>query len=73
MSKYLGRTAAVQYLKEKHGEPASLTVGSLKTLAVRGGGPPLYKFGRKVGYLPEDLDAWVESRVRRVGSTSEAA
>ena len=73
MSKFLGREASVQYIIEKYGEPAAPTVGTLKTLAVRGGGPPLYKFGRKVGHLPEDLDDWVEGRARRVCSTSEGA
>lgn len=30
----------------------------------RGGGPPFVKMGRAVRYRSEDLDAWVDSRMR---------
>jgi excisionase family DNA binding protein len=30
----------------------------------RGGGPAFVKMGRAVRYRSEDLDAWVESRIR---------
>ena len=42
----------------------------LKTLRVRGGGPPYVKRGRAVRYLRRDLDRWLESL--RVTSTSDA-
>ncbi len=42
----------------------------LEKLRVYGGGPRFVKLGtRAVGYRPEDLEQWLEQRVRR--STSE--
>jgi predicted DNA-binding transcriptional regulator AlpA len=49
-----------------------LSESSLEKLRCRGDGPAFVKIGsRAVGYLIEDLDAWLVSRRRR--STSEPA
>ena len=42
----------------------------LEKLRVIGGGPVFYKFGRRVLYRKEDLDAWAATRRRR--STSDS-
>lgn len=42
---------------------------TLESMRVRGGGPPFYKFGRRVLYNQGELQTWAESR-RRV-STSD--
>ena len=42
----------------------------LEKLRVIGGGPIYYKFGRRVLYRKEDLDAWAAARRRR--STSDS-
>lgn len=44
---------------------------SLQSWRQRGGGPPFFKFGRKVAYREDELFEWIESQ-RRL-STSEAA
>ncbi len=44
----------------------------LRTLRVRGGGPPYVKRGRSVRYLKSDLDKWLESlKVRNTAEASE--
>jgi hypothetical protein len=68
---YMRRAAAADYAKERYGEAAAPSEGLLAKLASKGGGPIYYRFGRTVGYLPEDIDAWIAARARRVGSTSE--
>jgi hypothetical protein len=72
VSKYLTRREVPSYLREKHGEPAVVTEKTLAKYAVLGGGPAFTKFGRKVGYTPDNLDAWVAARARNCRSTSEA-
>jgi len=53
---------------------AALIVGlspsTLAKLRLNGNGPLYCKLGRRVVYRPEDLNAWLESRVVR--DTSEA-
>lgn len=46
-----------------------LAPATLETLRSRGGGPPFVKLGRRVVYRREDLDAWLQERVRK--STSD--
>jgi hypothetical protein len=43
---------------------------TLRNKRVTGGGPPYFKVGRKVLYLPSDLRAFMAAR--RVTSTSQA-
>jgi predicted DNA-binding transcriptional regulator AlpA len=48
----------------------SLSERTLEGLRVRGGGPRFISLSRRaVAYRPEDLEEWVQSRVRR--STSD--
>ena len=44
-------------------------VKTLQAWRCRGGGPKFCRVGRLVRYLPQDVEAWIESR--RVASTSE--
>ncbi len=60
-SKYLRRSAAAKYVREKWGMPCSAKW--LAKLAVVGGGPVYRKAGRFPLYSPEDLDDWAESRL----------
>jgi len=47
---------------------------TLSTKATRGGGPPYYKFGKRVLYRWSDALAWAESRLspRRTSTSDEA-
>lgn len=66
---FLRRDQAANYLQDRYG---AYTTETLAKLATIGGGPPFVKFGRFPLYKPEDLDAWVESRMSKlVSSTSE--
>lgn len=42
----------------------------LEVAAVKGGGPPMTKIGRKVSYRVSDLRSWLDTK--RVQSTSDA-
>ena len=44
-------------------ELTGLSVTSLRTMRVRGGGPPFAKLGASVRYRRGDVDAWVEQRL----------
>ena len=46
-----------------------LSERTLERSRVTGDGPPFVKAGRRVLYRPDDIDAWIASRVRT--STSE--
>lgn len=46
---------------------------SLAKWRVSGTGPVFVKVGSRVFYRPQDLDAWVETRLRRSTSEYEAA
>lgn len=49
-------------------------VSTLTRLRISGDGPPFVKLGhRKVYYRQADVDAWIESRVRRSTSDPGAA
>lgn len=56
---YLGRKAAALWLTD-HGYPTKAS--TLATMAVRGGGPPYEKFGRRTRYSHEHLIAWAVAR-----------
>jgi hypothetical protein len=61
-SVFLTRREAAAHLLEKFGTPGSISPATLAKLAVIGGGPAIHRFGRKVGYLARDLDAWMATR-----------
>ena len=46
-----------------------LGLSTLAKLRISGGGPPFYKFGRRVLYDPKDLESWAMERRRK--STSD--
>lgn len=58
--RFLSRTEAADYLQSLG---LSTTRTSLQKLASVGGGPRFRRFGRRVLYTTEDLQAWVESRL----------
>jgi hypothetical protein len=71
-SKYLRRKEASEYLQNRWG--IRCAPGYLAKLAVTGGGPPFRKRNRDPLYAPSDLDAWVESKIGPlVSSTAELA
>ncbi len=66
----LRRSEAATYLLETHG--IRRAVGTLAKLAVVGGGPRFRVAGRTPLYSTDDLDAWAESILSPlVSSTSE--
>jgi len=67
----LRRHEASKYLHEVHG--VERAPSTLAKLAVTGGGPAFRRIGRVPLYAPEDLDAWVVSKLSLpMHSTSEA-
>ena len=60
-NRFLSSRRAADYL--------GLSTRTLDRLRVSGGGPVFMKFGGRVRYLREDLDAWAQSRRRK--STSD--
>lgn len=59
---------------EQAGEALSLSPSTLAKMRLSGEGPIYCKMGgRKVGYRPADLDAWVASRLHRSTSEYEAS
>lgn len=70
---FLSRREAAAYFQEKYGAPCAISPKTLAKLAVTGGGPAYYKFGRRVGYTTQSLDAWAKSRFSEErSSTSDA-
>jgi hypothetical protein len=67
----LDRLAASEKLEEWFGKPGAVKPKTLAKLACVGGGPPMIKFGRKVGYAEKPLYGWGRSRARIVKSTSD--
>ena len=67
---FLRRADAANYVENRHGVPcAARTLAKLATL---GGGPVIHYFGKVPLYRPDDLDAWVQSRISGpVASTAE--
>jgi hypothetical protein len=67
---YLLRNEAAQYVREKWG--VRCAPKTLAKLACIGGGPEFRRAGRSPLYEPEQLDAWVLSRIGPpVHSTSD--
>ncbi|MCE7887709.1 MAG: DNA-binding protein [Alphaproteobacteria bacterium PRO2] len=58
----LTRTESEKYLIEKYGRAGAVSAKTLAKLACVGGGPVFCRIGRRIAYLPSDLDAWVKSR-----------
>ena len=58
--KYLERSEAAEYLTEKGCRTAKTTLGKFATT---GGGPVYQIFGSRALYLPENLDAWADSKM----------
>lgn len=56
----LDRPAAARFLKSLY--DLRVTAGSLATMATRGGGPRMIKFGRYARYRKADLIDWVRLR-----------
>lgn len=52
-------------------EKTKLSVSTLAKKAMSGDGPPMRKIGRRVVYIEEEVDAWLDQHFRR--STSEPA
>lgn len=52
-------------------EKLNVTPGALAKWRVAGTGPAFTRIGRRIGYRPGDVEAWLDAR--RVASTSELA
>jgi len=57
---FLTRREAATYLQAKYRVGA---VGTLAKAVTVGGGPAFRKIGKRVVYLPSDLDAWARERM----------
>lgn len=69
--RFLRRKAASQYLLDVHGVVRAPS--TLAKYAVIGGGPVFQRIGRDPVYTPNDLDAWVASKLSGpMRSTSDA-
>ena len=67
--RFLSRREAANHVKER-GLPAAES--TLAKYATVGGGPEFQKFGHRVFYTEEALDAWITSKLSGfVASTSE--
>lgn len=60
MDRILNRKEAALFLA-RAGFP--LAPNTLAKMAVRGGGPPFYRWGRRVAYRSGDLLAWAQDRL----------
>lgn len=58
--KYLDRREAAEYLSARG---LRFSHNTLSKLATVGGGPSYRKFGVRVVYTREDLDAWIEHKL----------
>jgi hypothetical protein len=61
--------AAVYLTCDEAGAHLKLSVKTLEKMRTIGGGPRFRKFGRRVLYSLQDLEAWADSRA--CGSTSD--
>ncbi len=70
-NKFLDRRQAAEYMT---GRGFKISHNTLQKFATIGGGPQYHKFGIRVLYSAEDLDAWVAGKLSPArSSTSEAA
>lgn len=58
--KLLGRTAAAEYVRSRD---VPLEPSTLAKYATVGGGPEMRKFGRRVLYETQALEAWIEEKL----------
>jgi hypothetical protein len=58
---WLNRAEAAGYVTARG---APVTKAQLAKLACLGGGPPYRRWGNRTLYTAEELDAWLESRMR---------
>ena len=66
---YLTRREAAAYVTQRG---LKLSSNTLQKMASRGGGPLYSIFGRNAVYTPQNLDAWIETKISRPRrSTSE--
>lgn len=63
---YLSRQEASDYLKARG---ITVAVSTLSKLVSVGGGPPVHRFGRTPLYRRQDLDRWIEQRIRHEPGT----
>jgi hypothetical protein len=68
----LPRNEASQKLYEWFGLVGCVSPKTLAKYACIGGGPPMVKFGRRVGYPERRLFEWGRARARVVSSTSDS-
>lgn len=61
--KFLTREQAAAFLREEIGIPIEFSTLE-KLCALRQGPPVAARWGRRVLYLPADLEAWARKRVR---------
>ena len=67
--RFRSRREASKYIKD-HGLPAAES--TLAKYATVGGGPEFHKFGHRVFYTEEALDAWITSKLSSpITSTSQ--
>ena len=57
--------------RDTAGAAIYLTRQTMESLAIRGGGPPYVRVGRRALYCKGDLLAWVSRTGRRVDNTSQ--
>ena len=67
----LPRSEASEKLTEWFGPCGRIGPATLAKYACLGGGPPMLKFGRRVGYPERQLYEWGRARARFVASTSD--
>ena len=69
MQRYLNRREQVAYCRERG---LKITKSFLEKLACKGGGPEYQIWGNQAVSTPEQMDAWIESRLTEPHkSTSE--
>jgi hypothetical protein len=68
----LTRSEASEKLTEWFGQCGRIGPATLAKYACLGGGPPMLKFARRVGYPERQLYKWGRARARFVASTSDA-
>lgn len=67
---WLDRSQAAAYCRARG---LRLSKATLEKWAQRGAGPTVRKFGRWPVYSPQELDAWIASRLAQPKTTNEAA
>jgi hypothetical protein len=58
--RFLSRKAAAEFIKD---QGVFVEPSTLAKYATVGGGPEMRKFGRRVLYEPQALEAWIDSKL----------